>query len=100
MIVELALISITPGREAEFERVFPTAIALLAKSPGCLAHELRRSLETPSRYALRVEWTSLEDHTIGFRQSPAFAQWRALIGPLFAAPPVVEHFRPVAADEG
>jgi hypothetical protein len=33
---------------------------------------------------------------VGFRGSPAFAQWRALIGPFFDSPPVVEHFESVA----
>jgi heme-degrading monooxygenase HmoA len=99
MIVELAQIAVTVGREAEFEGVFPAAIAVLAKSPGYLGHELRRSVETANRYALRIEWETLEDHTVGFRGSPAFAEWRRLIGPFFAAPPVVEHFRPVAGEE-
>ena len=99
MIVELAQIAVTPGREAEFEAIFPTAISVLGKSKGYLAHELRRSVENPSRYMLRVEWETLEDHTVGFRNSPAFTQWRGYIGPFFAAAPVVEHFSPVAGEE-
>jgi heme-degrading monooxygenase HmoA len=99
MIVELALITVQPGREAQFESVFPAAIAVLAGSKGYLAHELRRSIESPNRYALRVEWATLEDHTVGFRGSPAFTQWRAHIGPFFETPPVVEHFQPVAGQE-
>jgi len=39
-----------------------------------------------------VHWNTLEDHTQGFRESPAFAEWRAIIGPFFAQPPQVEHF--------
>jgi heme-degrading monooxygenase HmoA len=99
MIVELAQLTITPGRELAFETVFRTAITVVADSRGYLAHELRRSVETPNRYALRIEWATLEDHTVGFRGSPAFAQWRALVGPFFASPPVVEHFRPVTGEE-
>jgi heme-degrading monooxygenase HmoA len=99
MIVELALLTITSGREEEFEAVFPKAVAVLATSHGYFSHELRRSVETPNRYVLRVEWATFEDHTVGFRGSPAFAQWRALIGPFFAAAPVVEHFQPVSGDE-
>lgn len=99
MIVELAHITITAGREAEFEGVFPRAVAALAGTPGYLAHELRRSVETPNRYVLRVEWATLEDHTVGFRGSPAFAVWRGIIGPFFAAPPVVEHFSPVTGED-
>jgi heme-degrading monooxygenase HmoA len=95
MIVELAVITVTAGRETEFEAVFPKAIAVLAKSQGYIAHELRRSVESPTRYALRVEWATLEDHTVGFRGSPEFAQWRGYVGPFFAEPPVVEHFHAV-----
>jgi len=66
MIVELAQLTIVAGREAEFESVFRTAISAPAASHGYLAHELRRSIESPSRYMLRIEWATLEDHTVGF----------------------------------
>ena len=99
MIVELAQLTIVAGREAEFESVFRTAIAAPAGSHGYLAHELRRSIESPSRYMLRIEWATLEDHTVGFRGSPAFTQWRAQVGPFFASAPVVEHFAPVTGEE-
>jgi quinol monooxygenase YgiN len=46
---------------------------------------------------LQVQWASLEAHTVGFRQSPAFAQWREVIGPFFQSPPNVEHFDDVTA---
>jgi heme-degrading monooxygenase HmoA len=99
MIVELAQLTIVAGREAEFESVFRTAISAPAASHGYLAHELRRSVESPNRYMLRIEWATLEDHTVGFRGSPAFTQWRAQVGPFFATLPVVEHFAPVAGEE-
>lgn len=95
MIVELAQISIQSGREAEFEAAFASAVAIVAASNGYLAHELRRCVETPGRYVLLVRWRTLEDHTVGFRGSPAFGEWRAQVGPYFAGPPIVEHYRPV-----
>ena len=98
MIVELAQLTITPGRESEFEAAFTDAIKWAADSKGYLAHELRRSVENPSRYLLRIEWATLEDHTVGFRGSPAFTQWRAGVGPFFAVPPVVDHFRPLTGN--
>ena len=100
MIVELAQLTIVAGREAEFEAAFRTAISAPAGSHGYLAHELRRSIESPGRYMLRIEWATLEDHTVGFRGSPAFTQWRAQVGPFFASAPVVEHFAPVTGEEG
>lgn len=96
MIIELALLSIRPGSEPQFEAAFPTAIKQLETAGGYLAHELRRSIEAPNRYALMVQWRSLEDHTVGFRGSPAFARWRAQVGPFFQTPPLVEHFEPLA----
>ena len=99
MIVELAQLTIVAGREAEFESVFRTAISAPAGCHGYLAHELRRSIESPSRYMLRIEWATLEDHTVGFRGSPAFTQWRAQVGPFFSIAPVVEHFSPVTGEE-
>ncbi len=93
MILELAMITVRASTESEFERVFPHAVKLSAASPGYVSHELRRSIETPTRYALTVRWRTLEDHTIGFRGSPAFGEWRAQLAPFLAAPPVVEHFQ-------
>ena len=93
MIMELAQLTIRPGTEREFEAVFPEAIKVLGGSRGYVSHELRRSVETPNRYALIVHWQTLEDHTVGFRGSPAFIQWRAHIGPFLYSPPVVEHFQ-------
>ena len=95
MIIEFALLTIRPGSERQFEAAFPGAIEVLGASPGYLSHELRRSMETSNRYALIVQWQTLEDHTVKFRGSPAFTRWRAAIGPYFDAAPIVEHFRPV-----
>jgi len=93
MIIEFAQLTIRPGSEQQFEAAFPAAIKVLSGSKGYLSHELRRSIEAPNRYALIVQWQTLEDHTVGFRGSPAFAQWRAHIGPFFESAPVVEHFQ-------
>jgi heme-degrading monooxygenase HmoA len=94
MILELAMITVRASTESEFERVFPNAVKLISASPGYVSHELRRSIETPTRYALTVRWRTLEDHTVGFRGSPAFGEWRAQLAPFLAGPPVVEHFQP------
>jgi heme-degrading monooxygenase HmoA len=95
MILEHAAIDIHPGRQAEFEHALGQARPVIAAARGFLSLSLHRSMETPHRYVLLVGWESVEDHMVGFRQSSAFAQWRALIGPYFAAPPVVGHLVPV-----
>ena len=95
MIIEIAQLTIRPGSERQFEAAFLTAIKVLGGSKGYLTHELQRSVETPNRYALIVHWQTLEDHTVGFRGSPAFKEWRGHIGPYLESPPVVEHFQSV-----
>ena len=97
MVLERAQFRITPGREDEFEQAFAQAGLLLAGSHGFLGATLSRGVESASTYLLLVEWETLEDHTVGFRESPAFGEWRGLIGHLFDGAPDVEHFVQVAA---
>ncbi len=98
MILEIADIRIHPGQQAPFEAAIGKAASeVLAQARGCRGYQVHRSQESPERYVLQVMWDRLEDHTLGFRQSPAFAQWRALVGPFFASPPAVEHFEQVSA---
>lgn len=96
MILELALLNVRPGQEAAFEQAFGKARAIIAASPGCLGHELQRCIETPGRYVLLVRWRTLEDHTVGFRQSAPYQQWKALLHHFYAPFPTVEHY--VAVD--
>jgi len=91
MIRELAEIDIRPGDEEAFENAALHARDLFLGSKGCLAFRLHRSMEQPSRYRLFVEWETIEDHMIEFRNSQAFLDWRKLCGPFFLAPPRVEH---------
>ena len=100
MILEIAEIDVTPGAEAAFESAVAQAVELFRGAHGCRSLDLQRSIEHPSRYRLLVGWERVEDHVNGFRNSPAFQAWRALVGPHFAAPPRVEHTRSVLAGFG
>jgi heme-degrading monooxygenase HmoA len=95
VILEVAILTIKPGQSAEFEAAFQTASAILAAMSGYNWHELQRCLETPDRYLLLVRWQTLEDHTIGFRQSPQYQEWRQLLHPFYDPFPIVEHYEPV-----
>lgn len=98
MIVEIAEIKIRPeDRDAFAQAIGRAATSLLATAKGYRRHTVLACQETPGRFVLHVEWDTLEDHTVGFRQSPAFTEWRAIIGPFFQQPPHVEHFEVVAA---
>jgi heme-degrading monooxygenase HmoA/hemerythrin-like domain-containing protein len=93
MILEVADIRITPGRQAEFERAAHHGIqTVIARSSGFRGYQVRHSIESPDRYLLLLEWDTLEDHTVGFRGSAAYAQWRSIVVDFFAQPPFVEHF--------
>ena len=97
MILEVADIRIAPGRQAAFDEAIARGVdTVISRAEGFLGHSVVRGVESPERYLLQIRWATLEDHTVGFRESPAFAEWRAIVGPFFAAPPVVEHFTPVA----
>lgn len=93
MILEVADIRITPGRQAEFEAAIAHGAAtVIAQAEGYLGHQVQKCVETPERYLLLVQWQTLEHHTVTFRGGPLFPQWRAIVGPFFAQPPSVEHF--------
>ena len=93
MILEVADIRISPSRQAEFERAVHHGIqTVIAKSKGFRGYQVRHSIESPERYLLLLEWDTLEDHTVGFRGSPAYAQWRDIVVDFFTQAPFVEHF--------
>lgn len=93
MVLEIAEIRIAPGQQAAFDEAIQRALTtILPQARGVRGFKVVKGIESPERYVLHIEWETLEDHTVGFRESPLFAQWRAIIGPFFAGPPVVEHF--------
>ncbi|MBU0590225.1 MAG: antibiotic biosynthesis monooxygenase [Gammaproteobacteria bacterium] len=97
MILELADIRIQPGQNAAFEEAIQRGLqTVIPKAKGFQGFKVNKGIESPERYILQIFWDTLEDHTVGFRQSPAFTEWRAIVGPFFAAPPVVEHFELLA----
>jgi heme-degrading monooxygenase HmoA len=91
MITEIAQIDVKPGTEAEFENGVKNAVPIFKRAKGCRSMELQRSIEKPSRYRLFVGWETVENHTVDFRGSADFQEWRKLVGHCFAAPPEVEH---------
>jgi heme-degrading monooxygenase HmoA len=93
MILELADIRIHAGQNAAFEEAMARGLETVIHAvKGFQGYKVNRGIESPQRYVLQILWDTLEDHTVGFRQSPAFAEWRAIVGPFFAGPPIVEHF--------
>ena len=97
MILEHADITIAPGQNAAFEEAIQRGIdTVISKSPGFVDASVHKGIESPERYLLTIHWQTLENHTVDFRGGPLFPAWRAIVGPFFAKPPVVEHFELVA----
>jgi heme-degrading monooxygenase HmoA len=93
VILELADIRIHPGQNAAFEDAIQRGMStVISRARGFKGAKVNRGVESPERYLLQVFWDTLEDHTVAFRGGPLFPEWRAIVGPYFAAPPVVEHF--------
>ena len=97
MVLELADFAILPGQEDDFIAAYRRAVAVLRASPGFRSARMTRGIESPARLVMLVEWDDLEAHTVGFRESERFTQWRAAIGPFFDGLPRVEHFTDVPA---
>ena len=92
MILEAAILDVIPGRETEFESAFALASPIIASIDGYISHQLQHCVETPSRYLLLVKWKTLEAHTIGFRGSPEYQEWRKLLHHFYDPFPVVQHY--------
>ncbi len=97
MILELADIRIHAGQQAAFDAAIERGLKeVISKAKGFAGYKVNKGIESPERYILQIFWETLENHTVDFRQSPAFADWRAIVGSFFAVPPTVEHFSLVA----
>ncbi len=94
MILEVALLDVTPGTEQAFRDAYAQGRRLIEASSGWRSMRMTQGIETPTRFVLLVEWDAVSSHE-DFRASDDFGRWRALIGPHFAGPPRVEHFNDV-----
>jgi len=93
-VLEIAQVDVLPGHEADFETdLLQAAATVLSRATGFIEFTAHGwGVERPSVYLFSIRWETLADHVEGFRGGELFAEWRALFGPHFAAPPVVEHF--------
>jgi heme-degrading monooxygenase HmoA len=97
MILEHVDIHIHPGQQVAFDEAIQRGVnTVIAHAKGFRGFKVNNGIENPNRYLLMIFWDSVDDHMIHFRQSPAFAEWRAIVGPFFATPPVMEHFNLLA----
>ena len=99
MILEVAVLDVRAGEGARFELAFEEAQRIIASMPGYQRHELRHCVESASRYLLLVWWDTLENHTVGFRGSPEYLRWKALLHSFYEPFPTVEHYTPLFGSE-
>lgn len=99
MILEVATLDVIPGQEAAFEAAFGEAQSIIASMPGYIDHTLKRCIESPNRYLLLVHWRTLEDHTVGFRGSAPYQDWKRLLHHFYDPFPTVEHYMKVLPAE-
>lgn len=95
MVLEVAILDIKPNQENKFEAAFEKAQGIISGMNGYISHQLQRCIENPSRYILLVNWQTLEDHTLGFRESVQYQEWRSLLHHFYDPFPVVEHYESI-----
>jgi len=95
MILEAVMLQVKGGMEAEYEEVFRGASEIISSMKGYISHELQRCMEVKGKYLLLVQWETLEDHTIGFRESTEYQEWKNKLHNFYDPFPTVEHFEKV-----
>ncbi len=92
MILEVAILNIKSGQDSEFEFAFMHAKGIITSMHGYITHDLKKCIEKENRYILLVTWESLKDHTVGFRGSEQYQEWKALLHDFYDPFPDVEHY--------
>jgi heme-degrading monooxygenase HmoA len=92
MILEFAVLNVIPEKTLEFEAGFEKAQKIISSMHGYLGHQLHQNLDMPNRYILMVRWEKLEDHTIGFRKSTEYLEWKKLLHHFYSPFPEVTHY--------
>jgi heme-degrading monooxygenase HmoA len=95
MVLEVAILQVIKGEEFHFERDFEIASQFIQSIPGYVNHSLRKCIEEENKYLLMVDWEKLEDHTVGFRESKQYLEWKKLLHNYYNPFPVVEHYEMV-----
>ena len=95
MVLEHAVLNVKQGQEDAFMVALGEAKNLIARTDGFIGLEVSRCLEDPSTFLLLVEWETLEDHMVNFREGPDFEAWRAALHHFYEPFPVVQHFTTV-----
>lgn len=99
MILEVAILNVKQGQEERFENDFIIAGKYISSIEGYVRHSLHKCLEQDNKYILLVDWVNLESHTIGFRQSAQYLEWKRLLHDYYDPFPLVEHYELLVGNE-
>ena len=99
MILEVAILNVKGGQEKQFEIDFAIAGQFISSIKGYVKHSLRKCVEQQNKYILLVDWENLEDHTIRFRQSAEYLEWKNILHHYYDPFPTVEHYETVIENE-
>lgn len=92
------MLYVKDGLETNFEASFKQAATLISSINGYLSHELHKCIEVKGKYLLLVRRETLEAHTVTFRSSPKYQQWKQLLHHYYEPFPTVEHFEEIMLD--
>ena len=81
--------------EVDFEEAFSEASKIISRMNGYVSHELQKCIEVQGKYLLLVNWSDIKSHTVGFRQSAEYQEWKGLLHNFYDTFPTVEHFEQV-----
>ena len=99
MILEVAILNVKKGQENQFEIDFVIAGQFISSIKGYIKHSLRKCLEENNKYILLVDWENLEDHTVGFRESSEYLEWKNILHHYYDPFPTVEHYVTIIENE-
>lgn len=72
MVIEYLRYTIDDARQAAFITDYKKASVPLQNSDYCQEYEFTQCVEDPSKFVIRIQWTSAEDHLNKFRGSQEF----------------------------
>ena len=99
MVLEVAILLVKKGEEKSFEQDFAVAGKYISSIPGYVKHSLRKCIEQENKYILLVDWEKLEDHTVGFRESKQYLEWKKMLHHYYDPFLVVEHYEVILKNE-
>lgn len=99
VLLEIAQLQVRTGKQSEFEHAFNQAQRIISVMPGYMGHELQKCVEKDDHYMLLVQWETIEHHEVGFRKSPQYQEWRALLHHFYDPFPTVLHYSKIAGSD-